>query len=218
MRALQAASIVVCGQDKRRQHQGANRICDVDTINPLCSRFRQPRNRGAQHAGVDIMKLKLPLIKTYVYRYTVYMAKDRTITARMRRYRSKKREAGFVRRDILLSPEEGRVLALQKRISQLVDGGGAFQRALVTINVPRPKPINAATFLQALIEPEQEQWRPHVEAFFTEVAPETIHDIVLGGIVDFPLLAASQKLWNLEQAPHADWIREMARERLAAAA
>lgn len=146
------------------------------------------------------------------------MAKDRTISARMRRYRSKKREQGFVRRDIFLSAEEKRDFAVQKRINELVDGGGAFQRALVTINVPRPQPINAVTLLQALIEPQQEQWRPHVEAFFTEVAPETIHDIVLGGIVDFPLLAASQKLWNLEQAPHADWIREMARERLAAAA
>lgn len=144
------------------------------------------------------------------------MAKDPTIAARMRRYRDKKRQQGYVRRDVLLSPEEKRAVSVQKQIGTLVDSQGAFRRALVTINVPRPEPIDGATLLTALIEP-QDQWRPHVEAFFTEVAPETLHDITLGGIIDFPLLAASQKLWNLERAPHAGWIREMARERLAAA-
>lgn len=146
------------------------------------------------------------------------MTKDTTITARMRRYRAKKRQQGFVRRDVLLSPQEKRAITVKKQIGRLVDAEGALRRALVTINVPRPRRIDAPTLLQALIAPQDTQWRPHIEAFFSEVAPETIHDIVLGGIVDFPLLAASQQLWKLEQAPHADWIREMARERLAAAA
>jgi len=146
------------------------------------------------------------------------MAKDPTIAARMRRYRAKKRRQGFIRRDVLLSPEERQAFAVTRRIGRLVDGEGALRRALTTINAPRPRPIDAPALLQALISPGQVQWRPHVEAFFSEVAPETLHDIVLGGIVDFPLLAASQGLWKLEQGPHADWIQEMARERLAKAA
>lgn len=150
--------------------------------------------------------------------YDMVMATDSTIAKRMRRYRNKKRRQGFVRREVYLSAKEGRAFTVKKQLAQLVDGGGALRRAVVTVNVPRPQPIDAPTLLQVLIDPQQEQWRPHVEAFFTEVGPETIHEIVLGGIVDFPLLAASQKLWNLEQGPYADWIHEMARERLAKAA
>lgn len=145
------------------------------------------------------------------------MAKDPTIAARMRRYRARKRRAGFVRRDVVLSPADRHDLDVRKRLSKLVDGRAALRRALVTINAPRPEPIDAPTFLGALIEPKDD-WRPHIEAFFTEVAPETIHEIVLAGIIDFPLLAASQKLWKLEHGPNAGWIEEMARERLAAAA
>lgn len=145
------------------------------------------------------------------------MAKDRTIVARMRRYRARKRQAGFVRRDVVFSSAERREFDVKKRLKELVDGKAALRRALVTMNAPRPEPIEAASFLRMLIEPE-DKWRPHIEAFFTEVAPETIHDIVLSGILDFPLLAASQKLWKLECGPNAGWIKEMARERLAAAA
>lgn len=145
------------------------------------------------------------------------MAKDRTIAARMRRYRNRKRQAGFVRRDVVLSPAERHDFDVKKRLRELVDGRAALQRALVTINAPRPEPIDAGSFLRALIEPG-DKWRPHIEAFFTEVSPESIHDIVLAEIIDFPLLAASQKLWKLEHGPNAGWIEEMARERLAAAA
>src|SRR3546814_18431211 len=99
----------------------------------------------------------------------------------MCRYRAKKRQQGYVRRDVLLSPEEKRAVSVQKQISTLVDSQGAFRRALVTINVPRPEPIDGATLLKALIEP-QAQWRTNVEAFFTEVEQETLHDIKQGGI------------------------------------
>ena len=145
------------------------------------------------------------------------MARDSTIAARMRRYRARKRRAGFVRRDVVLSPADRHDLDVRKRLRKLVDGRAALRRALVTINAPRPEPIDAISILRAFIEPE-DKWRPHIEAFFTEVAPETIHDIVLGGLVGFPLLAASQKIWKLENGPNAAWIKEMAREQLATAA
>lgn len=145
------------------------------------------------------------------------MAKDPTIAARMRRYRARRKAAGFRRQELSLPAAEAAGLASTLKLRRLVDGDAALDRALTTINVPRPHLISRAEFLQALIAP-QPQWRPHVEAFFGEVDPGTIHEICLAGLLNFPLLAAVLRIWNLEDAPHAEWIRDMARERLAKAA
>jgi hypothetical protein len=132
----------------------------------------------------------------------------------MRRYRAKKRALGFVRHEVLLPADAARHLIAGARLTRSVDGHAALDQALVTMNVPRPFAIDRATFLRALIEPNP-RWLPHMEAFFGEVDPDTIHQICLAGLLDFPLLAAALKVWHLEEAAHAAWIQEMARERLA---
>ena len=68
---------------------------------------------------------------------------------------------------------------------------------LATINAPRPQLIDAKTFVHCLTTSRLEQrWHPHIEAFFDEVSPEAIHDLVLAGIITFEDLYRAARTWS----------------------
>src|SRR5262245_51421353 len=151
--------------------------------------------------------------------------KDRTASARVRRYRQRQHEQRTISRVEVQVPS-----AISKDIKDLghkareafKNASQALERVdfvLGTINTPRPKAIDVATFLHCLfaIEP-QKQWKPHIEALFDEVSEEAVHDLVLAKIVSFEDLYRASRTWNVGHGRIVGWIREMADLRLASAA
>ena len=87
----------------------------------------------------------------------------------------------------------------------------AIWRALTPVNSPLPVHIDAGTLLACLLLQNTEtQWRPHVRAFFGEVAVEVMMDMVIEGSISFGELSQAIKFWNVEaDIETAQWIREM---------
>lgn len=86
---------------------------------------------------------------------------------------------------------------------------------LGTINAPRPHPIDAQTLVHCLITSRpDDHFRPHIEAFFDELVPEIIHDLVLAKIVTFEDLYRAARNWRMCDAENFAWIKEMADLRL----
>ncbi|TWB20411.1 hypothetical protein FBZ89_107122 [Nitrospirillum amazonense] len=86
-----------------------------------------------------------------------------------------------------------------------------LDRALSTINAPRPVPVDGPGLVALLLAPAPiEDWRPHVEAFFDEVSMGTLHDLVLSGVLTFEDLYRALRTWRLPDASNAAWITEMA--------
>jgi hypothetical protein len=136
---------------------------------------------------------------------------DPTITARVRRYRSRLAERGLTRFELTVPTE-------LKPVVPAVAAGATdpLRQALATINAPRPHPADGRTLLGALFEPD-EKYRPHIEALFDEVPRQTLHRLVLSGHTTFSTLAAARRLWKVG-GRHAEWIDEMARFGVARAA
>jgi len=90
-----------------------------------------------------------------------------------------------------------------------------MKRVLGTINAPRPHPIDAQTLVHCLITSRaDDRFHPHIEAFFDELAPEVIHDLVLAKIVSFEDLYRAARTWRMCDAGNFAWIKEMADLRL----
>ncbi|MGQ9369248.1 hypothetical protein [Azospirillum sp. ST 5-10] len=82
---------------------------------------------------------------------------------------------------------------------------------LATVNAPRPRPMDADTFLRCLFaDAPDARWRPHMEAFFDEVSEEAIHDLVLAGLVGFDDLRRAVRIWQVSDGRTVPWIEEMA--------
>jgi hypothetical protein len=151
--------------------------------------------------------------------------KDRTASARVRRYRQRQHKQRAISRIEVQVPS-----AVSKDVKDLghkareafKNASQALERVdfvLGTINAPRPKVIDAGTLLHCLIAIEpQKQWKPHIEALFDEVSEEAVHDLVLAKIVSFEDLYRASRTWNVGHGRIVGWIREMADLRLASAA
>jgi len=150
---------------------------------------------------------------------------DRTVAGRVQRYRAlQKSERGIARVEIqvpIIATED--VKHVGRKLQEAYRKAGVAERKvegiLATINAPRPHPIGANDLVHCLTTSRPERrWRPHIEAFFDEVAPEAIHDLVLAGIVAFEDLYRAARTWRLTNGGNVPWIREMADLRLARAA
>jgi len=88
---------------------------------------------------------------------------------------------------------------------------GALRLALGTVNAPRLHHLDAAELVAAILSPYPD-WKlaPHIEALFDEVSEETLHDLVLDGVVTFEDLARAIRTWRLNHARTAPWVIEMA--------
>ncbi len=88
----------------------------------------------------------------------------------------------------------------------------AIWRALTTVNAPLPVHIDTDTLLACLsLSVTDARWRPHVRAFFREVATEVIMDTVVEGAITFDSLSKAISFWNVDgDCENARWIREMA--------
>ena len=147
---------------------------------------------------------------------------DRTVARRVKRYRAmQKREREIVRVEVqvpAVAAEDLKLAGRKLREAHKRTGEARKQMALVlgTINAPRPHPIDAKTLVQCLTTSRpDERWRPHIEAFFDEVSPEAIHDVVLAGIVTFEDLYRAARTWRVADGGNVPWIKEMADLRLA---
>jgi hypothetical protein len=150
---------------------------------------------------------------------------DRTAARRVKRYRAlQKQERGIARVEVQVPAiAADDVKLVGRKLQDIYRKAGAAERkigfVLATINAPRPRPIDAKTFLHCLTTARPEQrWRPHIEAFFDEVSPEAIHDLVLAGIVTFEDLYRAVRTWRATDGNNVPWIQEMADLRLARAA
>lgn len=87
-----------------------------------------------------------------------------------------------------------------------------ISRALTTVNAPLPTHIGGGTLLDCLLLTQTDpKWRPHVRAFFNEVHPDVIMDLVVEGSITFDNLAKAASFWDVEKdSDNARWIREMA--------
>ena len=150
---------------------------------------------------------------------------DRTAARRVKRYRTlQKLERGIARVEVqvpAVSVEDiklaGRRLQDAHHKAGAAEGKVAF--VLATINAPRPHPIDANAFVHCLTtaRPDRRR-RPHIEAFFDEISPEAIHDLVLAGIFSFEDLYRAARTWRMTHGRNVAWITEMADLRLARAA
>jgi hypothetical protein len=147
---------------------------------------------------------------------------DRTAARRVKRYRARQKlERGIARVEVQVPAAAAEDIKLSGRRI-----GDAFRRALeakrkiasvlATINAPRRHRIDTKIFVQSLLTSRPEpRWRPHIEAFFDEVSPEAIHDLVLAGIVGFEDLYRAARTWRATDGANIAWIKEMADLRLA---
>lgn len=145
---------------------------------------------------------------------------DRTASARMARYRGKLARERGIRRLELQVPSEisEEVKDFARRLRTAVERTRQDARthdllglALGTVNAPRPRPIDARTLLSCLRGANVERiWRPHVEAFLTELSVDLIHDLVLAGVVTFEELDRARRIWRIQNGRNIDWIAEMA--------
>ena len=150
---------------------------------------------------------------------------DRTAARRVKRYRTlQKLERGIARVEVQVpSAAAEDVKLVGRRLQDAYRKAGEAERKvasiLATINAPRPQPIDAKALVHCLTTSRPERrWRPHIEAFFDEVAAEAIHDLVLAGIVTFEDLYRAARTWRVTNGSNVPWIREMADLRLARAA
>lgn len=147
---------------------------------------------------------------------------DHTAAQRVRKYRAVQRTDRSIRRVEVQVPSVA--------MDDIKELGGKLQAAfkkaaaaeqqirfiLATINAPRPTPIDARTFVHCLTTDHPDaMWRPHIEAFFDEVAVEAIHDLVLAGVVSFEDLYRAARNWRVTHGGNVAWIKEMADLRLA---
>lgn len=84
-------------------------------------------------------------------------------------------------------------------------------RALTTINAPLRSPINTATLVECLrLANVDARWRPHIRAYFRDIAIDIIMDMVIDDAVTFDDLSKALTYWDIEETESARWIREMA--------
>ena len=147
---------------------------------------------------------------------------DRTAARRVRKYREVQRKDRDIRRVEVQVPSlaagevKGLVRKLQEAFRWADAAEGKFRTVLATINAPRTEPISLKELVHCLLTAHpQARWRPHVEAFFDEVAEEAIHDIVLAGVVSFEDLLRAARTWRVTHGRTVAWINEMADLRLA---
>lgn len=150
---------------------------------------------------------------------------DRTVARRAKRYRVlQKSERGIARVEVqvpIAATEDIKLVG--RRLQEAYRRAAVVERKveaiLATINAPRPQPIGTNDLVHCLTTSRPERrWRPQIEAFFDEVAPEAIHDLVLAGIVTFEDLYRAARTWRVTHGGNVPWIREMADLRLARAA
>lgn len=93
----------------------------------------------------------------------------------------------------------------------------AVWRALTTVNAPLPVEIDAATLLACLsLSNADPRWKPHVRAFFREVAVEVMMDMLVEGTATVDNLAKALTHWGVdEDFENARWIRDMASVKMA---
>lgn len=142
---------------------------------------------------------------------------DRTAGERVRRYRSAQKEARRSTRVEIQVPvgAQDTLKALGSRFrdaaKKSVEAGRHLDLVLGTINAPRPRPIDAETFVLCLLaDPQKAPWQPHIAAFLDEVSEEAIHDLVLAGIIDFEELYRAPRTWRVTDGRTVPWIKEMA--------
>ena len=150
---------------------------------------------------------------------------DRTAATRVKRYRSAQRGARNIARVEVQVPEGFRTefksiaSGLRDRYAHLDCARRNLDFALQTINAPRPLHIDNETLLRCLLSRGcDEEWQSHIEAFFNELSEETIHDIVLTGVIDFEELYLAARAWRVADGRRVPWIKEMADFALAAPA
>lgn len=93
----------------------------------------------------------------------------------------------------------------------------AVWRALTTVNAPLPVEIDAATLLSCLsLSTTDLRWKPHVRAFFREVAVDVIMDLLVEGTASIDNLSKALEYWGVdEEFENARWIRDMAAVKMA---
>jgi hypothetical protein len=150
---------------------------------------------------------------------------DRTAARRVKRYRAlQKRERGIVRVEVqvpAVAADDLKLVGrkLQNTYRKVEDARAQIEFILATINAPRPHPIDAKELVRCLTTSRTDaRWRPHIEAFFDEISPEAIHDLVLAGVVTFEDLYRAARTWRVMNGSNVPWIKEMADLRLARAA
>jgi hypothetical protein len=147
---------------------------------------------------------------------------DRTASNRVQRYRFRQTSDRGIKRVEVQVPETATqdIKDLGNKLQIAFKNAAAADRqmklVLGTINAPRPHPIDAQTLVHCLITSRPDsRFRPHIEAFFDELAPEAIHDLVLAKVVSFEDLYRAARNWRMSDAENAAWIKEMADLRLA---
>jgi hypothetical protein len=141
---------------------------------------------------------------------------DPTASRRVAAYRQRQAAGlGWQRVEARVAPRDRAVVqhlaaALRRRRLALA-GNRHVVFVLSTINAPRPQAIDADTLLDCLLADHPiDAWRPHLEAFFTEISIEATHDLVLSGVCDFQDLRRAQAIWGPFSGEKHDWIQEMA--------
>ena len=151
--------------------------------------------------------------------------KDRTAARRVQKYRHRQVADRGIKRVEVQVPEStaddvkdfGRKLHTGLKNARTAEH--QMNLALGTINAPRPQPIDAQTLAHCLLTHKpDERWRAHIEAFFDELAPEVIHDLVLAKVLTFEDLYRAARNWGVRDAANIAWIKEMADLRLARSA
>lgn len=147
---------------------------------------------------------------------------DRTAARRVKRYRqAQSLERGIVRAEIQLpepvaGPLKARGRALRAKFRAAQHAASTLELLLGTVNAPRPQTIDAPTLLACLLAPAPDaQWRAHVAAVFDEVSPDTLHDLVLAGVIEFEDLNRAARDWRIRDGRNLAWIAEMAELSLA---
>jgi hypothetical protein len=147
--------------------------------------------------------------------YEVFMS-DSTVARRVAAYRNRQStELGFERAEARIAVRDRPVLqrlAADLRRHRLASKNNAWLNlALGTLNAPRPLAIDADILLDCLLAERAESiWRPHLEAFFTELSVELLHRLVLEGICSFEDLRRAQRVWGPFRGERYDWIDDMA--------
>jgi hypothetical protein len=147
---------------------------------------------------------------------------DPTASRRVQKYRVRQTAERGIRRVEVQVPEDATQdikdlgSKLQASVKNALAADRQMKLVLGTINAPRPHPIDAQTLVRCLITTRTDaRFRPHIEAFFDELAPEAIHDLVLAKVISFEDLYRATRNWRLSDARNAAWIKEMADLRLA---
>lgn len=99
--------------------------------------------------------------------------------------------------------------------SEHIKSKNFIEIAVRQINASCPEKINAALLVACLKAGTcREKWKPHIWAFLEELPIPLIHDIVLSGVLTFEELAGAVEIWECNDGPTTEWIREMAALRM----